>query len=245
MSKLYNIALVVLLLATGCRSALLVEHSPEHKNEASKIKKIISLDPEYRHWDLSKGEDISLLKSEDREAMFSKSLVTNAKRAGIELVLIQKEELGSGDLDYFNIIAPLKQQIMIANTLQDVSLGRTKGGNYMRPPSKEFKDTPIFTSEYSHLAKKYGTPYFAVHGLFSVVDKRKIPWAWWFTVPPVAALMMAKPNAYTYYYTAVVNIETSEVLYREVRYVNRGAIVDVVDPMVYDSFRILEKPVKK
>ena len=245
MSKLYYIALIAILMATSCKSALLVERSPEHKYEAAKIEKIISLDPEYRHWDARKGDDANLLKSEEREEMFSKALVRNAKKAGIELVLIQKEELGPNDLDYFNIVAPLKQQIMIANTLQDVSLGRTKGGNYLKPPSKEFKDTPIFTSEYSDLAKKYGTPYFAVHGLFSIVDKRKVPWGWWFTIPPIAAIKMAKPNALTYYYTAVVNIETSEVLYREVRFVNRGAIVDVVEPMIYDSFRILEKPVKK
>lgn len=245
MSRLYYLLFVAALFATGCRSALLVERSPQHKYEATKIKKVVSLDPEYVHLDLRKGDDKNILKSEAGEEMFTKSLVNNANKAGIELVLIQKEDLGANDLDYFNVIAPLKQQIMIANTLQDVSLGKTKGGNYKTPPSKEFKDVPIFTSEYSDLAKKYGTPYFAVHGLLSVVDKRKIPWAWWFTFPPVAALKMAKPNALTYYYTAVVNIETSEVVYREVRFVDRGAIVDVVDPMIYDSFRILEKPVKK
>lgn len=245
MSKLYYLLFVAVLLGTGCKSALLVERSPEHEYEAGKIKKVISLDPEYVHVDLRKGDDVNLLRSEAREEMFTKALVKNADKAGIELVLIQKEDLGADDLDYFNVIAPLKQQIMIANTLQDVSLGRTKGGNYMRPPSKEFRDVPIFTSEYSDLPQKYGTPYFAVHGLMSIVDKRRIPWGWWFTIPPIAAIKMAKPNALTYYYTAVVNVETSEVIYREVRYVNRGANVDVVDPMIYDSFRILEKPVKK
>lgn len=249
---LFALAGVVFFGSCGVTSELLVEKSPEHKNEVKKIKKIVTIDPEYSLVYLAKGADDYYLRSEKKEEEFTKTLEKSAKKAGIELVVLDKENLNANDLDYFNYLAPLKQQVMVASTLQDVTLKKSRygenGRNWVRAPYEVFKEVPIITSEYSHLADKYGTPYFAMHGMLTVVEKRNLKPLWFMFYPvmiPVSIAMVAKPNAHTYYYTVVVNVETSEVLYREVRYITQKPVSGVLQGMTYDSFRIVKKPAKK
>ncbi len=240
---------VLLLLGQGCKSLLNIEKSQAHSAEARAITKVVSIDPDFVLVDARKGVDDFHLNSEEKEAYFSKSLVTNAKRAGIELVTVNAEDLTATDLDYFNYLTPLKRQIWIANALQDVTVRRARYGSNGRgwvwPFSREFQEVPVLGSEYSYLAEKYGTPYFAVHYMRSNVYKRLIPWGTLILVPPLGAGMVAKPNAHTGYVTIVVNVLTGEVVYREYRYINRAAMKDAVDAMVYDSFRILRKQGKR
>lgn len=244
------IACICIAAFSSCKSALLIERSEAHRKEARQIDKIISIDPQFMLVDTRKGADNFYLRSEQKDAYFNQTLIKSAKKAGIELITVNKEDLSATDLDYFNYLAPLKKQIMISNTIQDVAVKRKRGRsgsgkNWIKPSSKEFKQVPIFSSEFSELADKYGTPYFAVHGVSSAVYKRRIPWGTLILIPPLGAVLMARPNAETFYFTAVVNVNTSEVVYREVRYVNRSSLKDVIDPMVYDSFRVLRKPGKK
>lgn len=251
--RLYIIGMMALLLGScTVSSELMVEKSPEHRKEAKQIKKVVTIDPEYSLVDLRKGVDDYYLKSEQKEGEFTDILESSAKRAGLELVILDKENLDAGDLDYFNYLAPLKQQILVSSTLQDVTLKKSRygenGNNWVIAPFEEFKEVPILTSEYSHLAEKYGTPYFAMHGMLTVVEKRNLKALWWMFYPimiPYSVAVVARPNAHTYYYNVVINVETSEVVYREVRYIKRKPAKSILQGITYDSFRILRKPVKK
>ncbi|MCR9066813.1 MAG: hypothetical protein NXI00_22775 [Cytophagales bacterium] len=242
----------IVMSSCGTASKLMLEKSPEHRKEAKQITKVVTIDPEYSLVYLGKGADDYYLKSEKKEDVFTKTLTTSASKAGIELVVVDKESLKPSDLNYFNYLAPLKQQILIASTLQDVTLKKTRygenGRNWIQPDYKEFKEVPIFTAEYSHLSDKYGTPYFAFHGMLTVVEKRNLRPLWFMLYPvmiPYSIAMVAKPNAHTYYYNVIVNVETSEVLFREIRYIKRKPANSLLQGITYDSFRILSKPSKK
>ena len=122
------------------------------------------------------------------------------------------------------------------------------GRNWINPGYEEFKQTPILSSAYSYLSDKYGTPYFSLHGTITVIEKKSMIGLVYFFIPftiPYGIVYMSNPNAHTYYYHVVVNVETGEMLYREVRYLKRKAVNSVLDGMVYDSFRILKKARKQ
>ena len=121
--------------------------------------------------------------------------------------------------DYFNDLLPLKESIMQSMGLQEVRSQKhsKKKSSFIYPPYLEFDKKFQLPTHFSRLAKKYGTPYFSLHGLLVAKDGRD--------------KML--------YYTVCVNVEISEIVYREIRLVRKKPRPLFLDAIIYDSFHIL------
>ncbi len=230
----------------GCRGSLYIEKSTDYTSQAPDIKYLVSINPLFEIIDTRKAIDLQYINSENGEIAFADLLLENAQKKQVKLTVIDANALNKNDTLYFNHLAPFKQQIMQANFLQHISFTQVEMSNnwfvdnWMRPDSKYFKYNPSIPPLYSYLSEIYGTPYFAVQGVFSVVEAKKRRWLWLFLVPPIGLYQFIKPEVKTYFYTIIVNVRSSEIIYREVRSFNNFASKQNLNSMIYDSFSIIK-----
>jgi hypothetical protein len=88
------------------------------------------------------------------------------------------------------------------------------------------------------MSEKYGTPYFSVQGVISIKYPNSLAFFWLF--PPLGLLTELQNRNATYYYNIVVNVESTEVIYREFRMMYTTARPSNIDPILYDSFKLLQ-----
>jgi len=238
--------LSILCYITACSGNLFIEKSPNHTQEAHKIYKLVSIEPNFTLIDNRKSSYKSYNKSMVGEKNFGEILFKNAQKNGIRLQVVDANQLTDSLADdYFNHLLPLKQQILNANFLQNVTFDGKRFPigevftNFINVERQTFVNTPSLPSNYSFLAEIYHTPYFAVHGLVSVIKANKVQWLWLLLFPPVGIHKAFVPDVYTYYYAVVVNVESSEILYREIRSLNDLANNSNLNAIIYDSFNIL------
>ncbi|MCI4670300.1 MAG: hypothetical protein MRZ79_19340 [Bacteroidia bacterium] len=220
----------IALLSSCSSGELFVEKSIRHPKESSKITKVVSIDPQFEVIDQREEAEERYLAAANREDQFNEILKENAKMNEVELQIIDSDNLSSSDLVYFNELMPLRKQIWNANWFQDVAvMGVTYGSNYV-PNTGEFRRGLVMDAQFSNLSKAYNTPYFALNGVIASVVKRK-----------GLGTILGKPKSKMLYYFILVNVESSEVLYREVRSLNKPASKLNLHSITYDSFRILRK----
>jgi len=239
MNRLTPVWLVVLLacLLIGCTNgALLVERSRE--GYTTPPVKVVSIKPEYYWLTRKKKEDV-VLRSEKRLEGFEQRLERSARRAGVDLDIYTPSNLSATDFGYFNDLLPLRRYILRVNNLQETGARKDTRGGGLNARTQTFAIDPEIPPDYSWLATKYGTPYFAVQGVITTTVKRPNMLAWIYLLPPLAALYFV-PKHESLYYQVVVDVVSSRVVYREVRTVNRPLNGHNLDVMLYDSFRILQ-----
>lgn len=239
MTRLIPVWLILLLacLLSGCTNgALLVERS--RGGYTAPPMKVVSIKPEYYWLTRKKKEDV-VLRSEKRLDAFQERLEKSAMRAGVDLDIYTPSTLSANDFGYFNDLLPLRRYILRVNSLQETGFRNESSGGGLNARTKTFAIDPEIPPDYSWLAKKYGTPYFAVQGVITTTVKRANMLAWVYLMPPLAALYFV-PKHESLYYQVVVDVVSSRVVYREVRTVNRPLNGPNLDVMLYDSFRIFQ-----
>ncbi|WNJ20480.1 hypothetical protein [Pontibacter sp. G13] len=205
----YGLLLLLATLGVGCTSGgyMVSEVHSSISAQAKKMKKIVSLDPEMSYY----GSAASLQEAVDQDVLrndqFEKMLVKVAREVGIKLITRGDRHLTASDADYFNELIPLRNHILQANFSQDVNL---KNGEERE---RIFNKAPIIDTRFSQLAQKFGTPYFSLNLLLGQGRKKK-----------------------NLYLTIIVNVETAEVVYREVRFFKSKAVARNLYPVMYDSF---------
>ena len=227
-------------------SGLIVERSlvPPEQLE---ITKMVSIDPNFMVVDVRKSAESAYLRSDQFEDNLNVLLIKNADRFDIDMKLIDSDKLGINNLNYFNDLMPLRQQVMHANFTQAVpydekaSKGRGDGSAF-KVAINYFEQPPLISSSYSHLSEDFGTPFFAVHGVYSQIEAHGIrDYVLLFILPPLGIVELLRQSSTTYFYHIVVNVETGETIYREIREADSRAGKDNLDAMIYDSFKILTK----
>jgi hypothetical protein len=248
-STLYFVVLCISLGLQSCvsrPSGVIVERSLESPQQHV-IKKMVSIDPNFMVVDVRKSAESAYLRSDQFEDNLNELLIKNAARFNIDMKLIDSDKLGSNSLHYFNDLMPLRQQVMHANFTQtipyDEKASQGKGnGNAFKVDVNYFEQAPLINSAYSHLSATFGTPYFAVHGVYSQIEAHGIrDYVLLFVLPPLGIVELIRQSSTTYFYSIVINVETGETIYREIREADSRAGKDNLDAMIYDSFSILTK----
>jgi hypothetical protein len=213
-----------------------VERQEDFALNPSKIKQIISISPTFKTVKTSqKGKNIKTNKyseSVKQERKFNQILTNNAKKNGIALQIFDTDDLRLTDAEYFQYLAPLKKEIILANRLQqfkDINDSPAKQRNF----EFFYKNAPKIASHFSHLAEIYGTPFFAIQGVsFQTSEKTKDD-----DLEGVPSAFLVDNE--TLYYTIIVDVAKSEIVYREFRQVNSEANESNLNSIIYDSFRII------
>lgn len=222
--------LIVGILLSSCASYVIVEKSLNFNTNREKIK-MITLNPSFTLYDArtnQKNKDINerIVKGEEK---FNHFLAAAASQAGVELGIVDKDHLGPDDLSYFNILTALEAEIYTANFTQNPQTGGNRKSNsfrsFIKVPESVFHVVPKISSEYSSLVNRYNTKYFAVHGVTTFINTRN--------------------KKKTYYYKIVVDIESTEVVYRELRKFNLPPNNNNLGQVIYDSFKIFKNSYKK
>ncbi|MGB1205241.1 MAG: hypothetical protein ACPG5B_06320 [Chitinophagales bacterium] len=230
---------------SSCSGSLHIEKSPDYHDEASVIQKIVTIEPNFENLDTRQPKLKRLLEQKKYEKKFNELLVSNSEKNKIQLLLIDAQNLKPKDNHYFNYLLPLKQHILSTNFNQDVLYKSKTKVSLFKPKSHFFEQTPQISSEYSWLADEYETPYFAIHGLISAVKQPRARWIWLLLFPPLAMNYFLSENTDIYYYMIVVNLQSSEIIYREVRHVQASLSSENLNAILYDSFKVLKKNRKK
>jgi hypothetical protein len=211
--NIFLIALATLLCGCGGAGFRSWRYDSEHPQNKESVKKIICINPIYTS---EKGRKKSAAqaveKFEVRNSRFQELLLDNAIKARINLQLIDGNHLKSSDQDYFNDLAPLLNQMLVAINLQD---GRSLGAGYYR----DWEAAPMIDSRFSHLSKKYGTPYF----MFTSLRKK------------------SGGYVHTSWQAIIVNVESATIRHAEFRISGLRIRQDLLDSMIYDFFNILHR----
>ncbi len=229
-----------LMLTGACSSTMQVEKTVTKKSEKPIIS-MVSLNPDFEIITSSANSTPREYKSINKQEIFFKdALLENATKNGLRLKILNANNFDNQDANYFKELAPLKREIMRASYLQDFI---TNDGE-VTPKDKqgigEFERGPIIASHYSYLAKKHETPYFAVQGLTSHKKPREEKYLLLFAFPPLGIASFFYPEVDTYFYNIVADVESSKIVYKEIRKVNQLANKSNMNAIIFDSFRIMK-----
>ncbi|MEO0900047.1 MAG: hypothetical protein AAFY71_26770 [Bacteroidota bacterium] len=242
-TSLMYILLPILMFQFGCNPGQLIVERSNSDTTPSKIDKVISINPEFTSINLFRKNEERIMPDEGKREMFNQVLKKNAKESGIELVIYDSDHLKVTDTDYFNYLLPLRQQILRSNLSQNSAFDRKSKnlGGHSSPQTWTFIENPIFDSDYSWLSDKYGTRYFALHGVISLAYKRRALLGMAIFFPPVGLYYLIRPQYRSIYYSFLVDVKKGEVVYRELREFGGEFSKNNLEAMVFDSFNILNQ----
>ena len=182
-----------------------------------KITKIVCLAPDLTLLEEnSRGQLKRMYASAHMNDMFTEDLQRAAKLNGINLQIIDPGKLTDNNISYFNECIPLKQEILASNLVQESSFTDLMQYAKQGIHTKLLTNTPHISPDFSGLSKQYGTPYFMICGMYS------------------------QPK-FTVYLQVLVNVETTEVLYREIKSINHKINGRNMRPLLYDSYAFMKQ----
>lgn len=219
------------VLLTGCSGSLYIQRSLNHIEQAKPIMRIACLDPTFMY--ANGSETSAFIESiQSNKSRFIEYLQHAATQNEIELKIIDTEEISERDVEYFNTLAPLRRHLMAMNFLQrPIGNPDNKSNTNLEPNGHYVSRLPIIDPEFAHISERLGTPFVASQIL--LVENRK----------------GKKPRkGESMFLNIIVNVETGETVFREIREV-RGFPGDTrLSAILYDSFRTLNytrKPPKE
>lgn len=239
-------ALIVCCLSfSGCYSTLIMEKSNNYSANAKDLKKIVFIDPSLMISDGRKANDMRYFSSGNREEKLVEIIKSSADKNNIKAEVIDKENLSGADIDFFNYLIPIRNEVLNSILMCEVEYDKSSrhrtGNNYIKAPVNLMQNTPEISSKYSWLSDKYKTPYFCVSSIITRIEKKRKRWGLMILLPPIGLPISLTPAIRTYYVNALVNVETGEVVYRELRVLSERPTTDVMNMMVYDSFRLMKR----
>ncbi|MEM1215264.1 MAG: hypothetical protein AAGJ82_06245 [Bacteroidota bacterium] len=243
-----SLVVISLYFFTSCTSTntgMLVETAKE-ENLCS-LEKIVLIDPEVVLVDNRKQEKV-FFATDRIERVLREESQASADRLNIDLVTYDKETLANTEVNFYNELQHLRYQILRSNLTQEVKSARqeestTFWGSLQQPHTREFAKDPSISPAFGYLAEQYGTPYFAVQGVYSeyipIQWKRRITTLVFF--PPFGIAQFLTPNTNTFYYFIIADVRSGKVIHREIRLANNRASRQNLKLMIYDSFNVALK----
>lgn len=239
------IAGIILLLITlsACNQVFYLDQKKDFKFNQKKIKHLISISPDFELpaiLSTSKSTIKTSYQKEDTKSIYE-TLERQAKANGIHLQIEGGEVLEDYNADYFNYLAPLKREVLKVLYLQDFS--EIEGNNKSSEPLKLHPKGLKFGFHFSHLAEKYGTPYFALHGISykrknNAANEGTLLAA---TVPSSGSLNFMTADGELVFYTIIADVSTSEIVYRELRQIDSSLSSSALKGVIKGSFAQLMK----
>lgn len=241
-SKLSKIIIIILCFFSSCSTGkLFLDKTTTFSVKEEPIEHIISINPNFA---LPATLDSKLAKEKPRlrekdAFWFYNTLKFNAKKQGIYLQIEgAKEAITVNDANYFNYLAPLKREVLEVMKLKDFT-DFNKNYNSSKP-IKEFPIGINISTKHSHLAEKYGTSYFALQGVsFIPKTENTTENLLLATNIPSSQLAFITNNAEAVYYTILVNVTSSEIVYREFRKIKIDTSQKQFSAIIADSFELI------
>lgn len=208
---------LVIILLGACRSVVTVQKAESILSKQNKIDTVICITPDIQFFTNSNFASIDYKKTADFQPFFYKQFEKYSKKASSINFKIYHPQFGNAiNTDYFNSLLPLKNEIIEALFERNNDINKTFvfGGKALQ--KSVFADAPKITPDYSHLSTKYGTPYFSWYGVFSA-------------------------NNLAVFAFAIVNVETMEIVIKEMVFIENGVNKRNLPPLMYDTFINIEQ----
>lgn len=218
-------------LVAGCNKSYVYVQKSVNLDTGKKGVSIVSLNPSYVFYSEKKSNKKTYETIAKREEKFNALLSASASQVGVDLKIIDTDHLTENDVFYFERIAQLERNIFTSYFTQNPKTdARSSKGRrtYFKIPETEMTVVPKISSEFSELSERYGTKYFAVHGIIRAIPEKEKKWSM--------------------YYKIVVDIISTEIVYAEIRKFFSEPNADNLGPIVYDSFKVFKnssQPKKK
>lgn len=207
-------------------------YSRNSNNEG--MKKVVVVDPYFARIESQKKQKMQYLKSEDGQVDFAERLKLNAKKAKVELEVLNSKNLVESETDKLNEISVLDEYITDRLNLEDGV------------------DMPYAERErVKAIAQKYGTNNFMWTGAVSLNynNSRKIagmvvltvlwPPSMFFTLP-----RLINGGHTTLYFALIYDVETDKLRYATYREVENRTKGYILNSHIYDAFNQIKNPKK-
>ncbi len=241
--RYFILLLLASLFLSSCRGILRIDQTKMMGRKGNNVKRIVCLNPDYEVLISTKDQtQKSYQKSASKESTFNKMLDRNARKNGIQLQIIDNEDLNKHDASFFNDLAPLKQELLQVSYLQNFDNVRNNTSKFrLGKVIGKHEQGPLISPRFSYLADIYGTPFFSINGIATHKKPKKGKLLLLLTIPPVGIASFFFQDVDTYYYTIIADVRSAEIIYREVRQVNLRATEANLNSLLYDSFHIISK----
>ncbi len=207
--------LILLLFLCGCSSDFILIERTENFAKNRKIEKIICIDPQVRL--LSDNDGIDLAQTEKLSNLLKKEIRKNASRNNLNVEIQSLNEQAGAP--YYHDLLALKKDLLQANNYQNTPLNFNFGFNGNGIRRKVFVFPPLISHDFVNYSQKFGTPYFSYIGLYQYKKRMLL-------------------------YHLIVNTETAETVYRELKSIDRKMNSTTMAQVVYDSFAMINRELK-
>jgi hypothetical protein len=209
--------LLGITLLTSCYGPtryIQIHKSENFAEEKKSIKKVVCISPNitiYTNYDL---DDTDFERTLAIKNFFFKNLMKYNKASKFEYVIYNPSDQENTDASFYNDLLPLKSDLLQASLIRENPLNAKNSGRNNRVTKTVFAAPSRIAPEFSSLSKQYGTPYFSWYGIFSAQGK-------------------------TVSIYLLVNVETSEMVYHEMKRISKRANRRNLPPLIYDSFKMM------
>ncbi|GAL86489.1 hypothetical protein MYP_3718 [Sporocytophaga myxococcoides] len=242
MKKHIYIGILLLLSLSACQKGFVViEKSETFPREKEKLREkgIFYLEPNVTSFYIREEVENQFLTAEKQKKNVSKEMFAAGKHAGLKVVVLDEQTVKNSYKNHAEELLQLRKAINNVTSLQENPLnkGRRTKDSYIQ--QKVFIGAPRFPADFAHLSGDL-SPYFGIAGIFAVnADPKNSR-----TRAFIRNHQSLQYGKYYYFYHIVVNIETSEVIYREVKQVPYKFTQKYLGPIIFDSYALLKKNLK-
>ena len=210
---------------------IVIERTDNLDIQDIKNKKLIVLMPEIDFLAGKTEVEENYLKSSEFNNYLISSIGKAAKENGFNAEVITVNGLKQTDMSYFSDFIPLKQNIFQANNLQNHPFNKSgfEDNSGKKIVKNVFVEPPRILPEYSYLAEKYKTPYFAIMGWINIDTKglnRNV----------LNQSHFRYNSRYSVLYFIIVNVEKARIEYREFKIIPLMFMKASAYTVLYDSY---------
>ena len=232
-------------LIAGCSSgAISIEKSEGFQMRKKDLKSatIHYFEPDFEYYEAIDIPRKAFIESEKLKVFARNQMMKSAKKNRIKAVFLSDEKEISESAAWLEEFLPLHDEIRQITGLQDnpINNGALRhGGKNLQ--QKIFTYPPRLFPEHAHLASKLKSPYVGLCGIFAVNANPKSREAKDF----VRNHRQLKEGKYFIFYHIIVNLEYAEIEYSEFKLAPVLPRPKFLEPIVYDSFFMLNQNLKK
>ena len=227
--------LIIALLLSGCQASVLIVRSDHLHEEAKALKNVplLVLEPEVQKVIVKERSFTDYSHSQAAKKQFNHYLKQAARKNRFKLEVKDLQELSGNDLARYQLLAEFRDHVQ-ESAFQQQPLQARSGSLHSGLKESVMPVTPRLFPEYASLSARTGTPYLALTGWTDVDASDKARGA-------QVEEHYSQSGRYTYFYLIVVNTETAEVLYREVKHLSYPGNRQTMFTALYDSFYLFRK----
>ncbi len=179
--------------------------------EALGLDRVVFVTPIYKKYDQRRKGGAAYLDSESKSEQYNGMINEMAEKVGLEAEILELHELEPGQVDQFNDIVLL--QAWISDNLWN---------------EEDMHMVSIYQEDVKYLKEKYGTEYFVLNGVLSMIKQRPMQKTLGallligYIIPsPIGIYMLIKPEYGAYYFNLVMNLNTGDPAMEEFRVIRQ------------------------